>query len=286
MSNIYVFEDKGSSQDGVSSGDITPSSELLLSSYNGKHFRFLCGSRRVYPKLCNIMKHDEASAHYVVFYDVSPNNINTINGFRDLVFRCKGLHNVTIIPIICIEYYIIKLLLGLEVFECKPEVWPFVAYLVYEFNWAKFLTSYADGKYAKDYWDRLSEGTLPKAIKSLEKSYKHVLENQLRSCLINSSRAGSNWGLFYTSDCNCDKCRFKGEYTQSYKAEYLVFLLPLASIVSKNQEEALRKWGITVKMTTIIEAWLKQVDFYNKLTENMGVTSIFNSDAFVGDINI
>lgn len=129
MHNIYVFEDKGPDDGIIKEREITPSSELLLSACNGDNLRFLSGANRVYDKLCNIRKRDGESVYYIVFYDVSPNNINTINGYKDLVTRCKIWDNITIIPIICIEYYIIHMLKNLKMLQCEKRLRPFVSYI-------------------------------------------------------------------------------------------------------------------------------------------------------------
>ena len=101
MPEIYVFEDNGPEDGLVEKGMlITPSSTLLLNSCNGHTMRFLNGSTHTLDKLKRIMQRDGTETYYIVFYDVSPNNINTVNGYRDLVIRCKSFKNVDILPII------------------------------------------------------------------------------------------------------------------------------------------------------------------------------------------
>ena len=80
------------------------------------------------------MQRDGMETYYIIFYDVSPNNINTVNGYRDLVIRCKSFKNVYILPIICIEYFFVHMLRDMKVLQFGVKLELFIHYLVVEFE--------------------------------------------------------------------------------------------------------------------------------------------------------
>lgn len=207
MHDIFVFEDNGP-ENGLPGLDekYTPSSELLLGSFNGQNMRFLNGVGHAFDKLLRIAGQD-GNSRYIVFYDVSPNNKNTINGYRGLVERCKLFQNIYVIPIICIEYYITHMMDKFGILQHNEDVDPFIMYLVSTFDWKKFLHTYRGGMYEQCYKEDLKDGKLPRAIRSLEKSYKYILEKQPWECLKNSNSGIHNKrGYFYKNDCNCKDC--------------------------------------------------------------------------------
>lgn len=280
MPEIYVFEDNGPEDGLVEKGMlITPSSTLLLNSCNGHTMRFLNGSTHTLDKLKRIMQRDGTETYYIVFYDVSPNNINTVNGYRDLVIRCKSFKNVYILPIICIEYFLVHMLRDMKVLQCGVKLEPFIHYLVDEFDWNKFLSEYREGEFLFTYKENLKNKKLPGAIRSLEKSYKYILEKQLYVCLNNhNSESRNNCGWFYKNDCNCEGCSFSQKYTKAYKAERLVSSLPIFTIISREHKMLLKCYGIDTEPVSLDKAVHKQADFYKRLSENMGFTNIFSAD--------
>lgn len=289
MPDIYIFEDNGP-ENGIVQKEIpiTPSSELLLSSCNGCNMRFLNGSTRTLDKLKRIMQRDGADTCYIVFYDVSPNNINTVNGYRDLMIRCKSFKNVYILPIICIEYFLVHMLREMKVLQCGAKLEPFIQYLVDDFDWDKFLSEYRGGEFLFTYKENLKDGRLPGAIKSLEKSYKYILEKQPYECLNNrNSESSDSKGRFYKNDCDCEDCLFYQNYTKAYKAERLVSSLPVFTVISSEHRNRLKCYDITMEPVSLDKALHRQADFYYRLSKNMGFTNIFNADVVdTPDINL
>ena len=89
----------------------TPSSILLKSSYNGKNILFAGGDNA-----SNMFKHikeykdSNKDDLLIVFFDLPPNSEDTYKNYEKLLEALldNNYTNVYVVPIICIEYYILK----------------------------------------------------------------------------------------------------------------------------------------------------------------------------------
>lgn len=108
MSVKLIFEDH----------DRTPSSVLLKSGLYGNHIYFSGGCSRLLDKIDEVLKYKDTEAIYV-FYDVPPDNsiaVEKYYQFIDEMISCSDYDCVKVIPIICIEYFICKMLFQYKYF--------------------------------------------------------------------------------------------------------------------------------------------------------------------------
>ncbi len=99
MSNYFIFEDNVNS----------PVSHLLGSSSNGESYIFSGGSYNILNTVMSVYTRED---EFYVFFDVVPNNVRTKEAYEILRLTVQGnkLLNIHIIPIICVEYYVLRML--------------------------------------------------------------------------------------------------------------------------------------------------------------------------------
>lgn len=168
--SLMLFEDNEKS----------PISELLKCLFiesNVDFVEFAGTNENLYKRLKAVYK--PGLIHYV-FIDMSPDNSNTKTAYTNFVnnIREKPLSNVWLIPIPCIEFYVIK---------AFPE----------------------DCKSVTDVLN-FNEYTRTKRCKSFESNCKRVLNTDIENfiknnCMVNESDFSHHrdFGYFYKEDCPC-----------------------------------------------------------------------------------
>lgn len=81
---------------------------LLKSCFGSNiHFSNSCNNiKKTYNKLNDIYKND----FFIIFFDMCPDNMDTVGTFNDLYRFVSDKDNVIVIPIICIEYIVLQFL--------------------------------------------------------------------------------------------------------------------------------------------------------------------------------
>lgn len=241
----FLFEDKNE----------TPSSVLLRSCMNGDNIYFSGGNENLMSKLNEIYNKDDL---FIVFIDVVPNNLALLSLYRGLVTDIEAYDmdsNVVVLPIPCIEYYIIDMLTSLEIlFTNDSTIRNLYENLHKEINW---------GSVAKD-----------KRCISIEKLYKDIINLQKPYCLRNTNKSKAlYYGDFYRiscTDCNNKYCKNYKGFTYEFKSEFLYTRLPIFDILDDNHYNLLNNdFGIETKTCTIKEAKDKLQNFYNILCSSV-----------------
>jgi hypothetical protein len=236
----FIFEDNV----------ITPSSKLLKSSYNGSNIYFSSGNSSIIKTLKSVYNKDD---YFIIFLDVVPNSKKLMKVYNLLINRIqyeKMNSNTSIIPIPCIEYYLVMLLTDLGmIFTDMNDVKELYNSLYPEVNW----------------------GSIDKSI-SLEKLFKQVINLQKPYCLRNSSSEEHDYyGNFYKiscKDCKDKHCKNFVNFSKEFKAEYLYTCLPVFDVLDSKHEVLLSSFGIQTKSCEIDEAKNKMRLFYNRLCES------------------
>lgn len=162
---------------------------------------FAGGNTKVYEKLQNLYNPDD---YFVVYVDVSPNNTTTVVLFRRLASLplCKK-RNVLLLPIVCIEYYVLRMLSDNSILRIRPE-------------WNDLY----DALFVKE--DFLSALKIKNL--SVEKLYKLLVTGQFQKCAYNSSQ----FGVYYKEDCPCSlRCNINPSIRLADKSFSLWRLLPV-----------------------------------------------------------
>lgn len=68
------------------------------------------------------------------------------------------------------------------------------------------------------------------------------------------------------------------KYIRLYKAEYLVCSLPVFAVVSNEHLDVLKEFGLPFESEDFYLTLKQQIEFYNKLSRDMGFTSIFSQE--------
>lgn len=198
MSNIFIFEDN----------ENMPVSKLL--SMRGSVY-FSCGSRGLRGKLDSLYNGQDT---IIIFFDFVPNNINTHNLYLQLLSHIveNGYVSAYIVPILCIEYYVLKMLIECYVFKVGKEYNKLLECLIKNFK-----------------WENVPE---EKKLISIEVLFKGILNNSIKRCMRNDS--GGVGGEFYTTDSvncnilNSDYQRCRDACGSLYKKFYNLYtLLPI-----------------------------------------------------------
>lgn len=259
MAVKFIFEDK----------ETTPSSKLLLSSYNGNNIYFSGGCHSALDKALEIQESDDI---IYIFYDMSPNNNFTVKGYRDInrLIKKSNLKNIYIIPIICIEYFICKLLDKLELLQTTKDIEDLIQNLIKVFDWNAITYKHKLDSYIGS---------------SLEHAYKYIVSHQPMQCLHNSFKyntaskdrnLNSISGVFYEKDCNCNRryCKPNCIISLKDKAELLYTMLPLFTIVSEDHVNLMKNLNIqTVYMENQkLEVILQK--FYDNISTSINCNSV------------
>lgn len=251
MSKLLIFEDS----------DSTPSSLLLKSSFNGKNIYFSNGCGKIASLYNGI---DDLC----VFYDVSPNNPKTTQGYNDLkqIIVTNSWHKVVLLPIVCVEYIMIVMFdkynyIGKQSND-NEEILNFV---IRNFDWDKLSLNIKNNSFGTE--------------ESLEHICKRFISNQRMQCLHNSfkydeaanHRMPSILGIFYEKDCDCERkyCYIDSTTSLREKAERLYVQLPLCPIISEEHRNLIKDYGIKVVEEEIGVIRQKQQDYCNYICRKM-----------------
>lgn len=259
MAVKLIFED----------GETTPSSILLKDTLNGDNIFFSNGVSQLLNKA--VEEREEGDIIYM-FYDMSPNNSATVKGYNSLINTIKSdkkeYKNMYVIPIVCIEYHICQMFNKFDYFYTKQKVAiELIDKIVKTFD-----------------WDNLPNNikTHSKIGNSLEKAYKHIIEQQQMLCLRNNFKYTEDGttrithsinGIFYEKDCNCERCFCKINCTEnkSIKAEKLYSTLPILVVNTEEHKQLLSKLGVNIIKISNTDIKLERQEFYKMVCNNMKI---------------
>lgn len=199
VSTLYIFED--------SATDILQ--KLLFHSYT------------LYPPYADIC-HAHASGNIkgiildtykrykriIVYLDVSPLNVSTVNTYTDLCYMQSvyNIHNLFILPIFCTEYYFLLSLLDFDLLPAN-----IVANI-------KRNTSYLT--------DIITDKKMRKCA-SFERYCKYILNVAVPDCISLSGNKLNMTELYYNKDCLCMPCRYNCRATKFEKSETYLHKYPI-----------------------------------------------------------
>lgn len=265
-------------------GNETPSSILLKHCGYGNNIYFSDGSSNLFNKLKEIY---EEADNIIVFFDVPPNNklaVKSYYNFIDIVKRELPYYkNISVIPIICIEYYICKFLRAYDYLYTKNTVVSeMVKYAVVDFRYEEIL--------------KVLPLNNKKARQTIEKVYKYIIANLELPCMRNEFKYLPNtkirdnkkmWGAFYEKDCNCYQVTYAEGYNYRQihcdikctdelrlKAERLYCLLPVF-VVNDSNSVFIKEMGIRLKHVGIQDVISKMQIFFNEICDTMGEPKIY-----------
>lgn len=244
MSIKFLFEDK----------ETTPSS-ILLSEILGDSVYFSSGNNLLKSKIKEIWNPNDV---FIVFIDVTPDRQSLYKSIYKGFIRylCEnGYNNCYVIPIFCIEYYIIKLL-----------------------NFCGVNNSVGRFKDISKCVLEDDAKVILKKIKStglvMEKLYKEYVNTQAKTCTRNTNhKSDYTYGYFYSHSClDCEKeyCNVKKRLELMDKAVMLYTNLPVFDS-NKDIEEILKKYGYNCIETCIEDVLQNQQELYNKYANIFGV---------------
>ena len=232
----------------------SPISRLLLGSSAGKDMIFCEGYRGMPKAIKSAIKNGEDA---IVYIDVSPHNENTSGMFDKINSIDSNGHKVIIVPIICAEYILLRMLVHYGYLDdiCKNDselLELIIGYVV-----------------------ELTNGVIGEG-KSLERVCKHIIENHLPWCLQNKQNKP---GKFLCKDCDCEVCDLleKG-CTDGFrvKAERLYASLPLFFMPGGMEyTKVLDSCGAKYSITSLEDAITNIDKFYTELYNSMGIEKTF-----------
>lgn len=244
MANYFVFEDHESS----------PVSQLLLASINGSCFKFSGGVSRLHK---TVQEGYNEKDNYYVLLDVVPNNPITIDWYRKLKKSFKGYSNVFLLPIVCIEYYVLHMLVTYGYIPNSA----ILQGVVFDFD-ASVVKAYV--------------GTIG-CKESLEKVCKNIVSSLADLCKRNTNKSDNNiYGLFYREDCICDRkfCKEDCNDSLKLKAERLYCSLPLFDVVDDKHKEYLSSVGISTTTVSYVDVFDRQKKLYDDISRKLGLVQI------------
>ena len=255
MKEILIFED----------GENTPSSRLLKASFNGDNIYF---SERCTNMKDTLDKLYNNTDRFWLFYDVPPNNEIAVNSYMSLCQELYSYKRVCVIPIICIEYYIIRMFAEYNYANLQNDVVGLVDNLVLDFNNSGIQEM-----------DKIKSN---KVKGSIERVYKYILDKQKLKCMLNHNKydklhniiESDITGKFYKIDCNCKFCKINCKDKLSLKAERLYTSLPIFDASNEDYKKILKDFKIYVKDVTAEEVLNKCQKIFDKLCDILNVNHI------------
>lgn len=246
----------------------TPSSSLLKSSYNGANIEFSSGggSHRITPLIDKHKRFNKDSV-VIIFLDLPPNNEKTYFSYEKITDHIlnNNYSSVYIIPIICIEYYILRLIMHRAYTKHNIKLNCLMDNLVKDFNYSYSTVQdvISNNKYVQE---------------SLEHLYKWLLINLVNNtrCMINAKRKDSYYGKFYLSDCDCDTkfCKISSCMQLTDKAEMFYTELPVFTIKDEVHKSLLNQLNIRIQETAISDVYNDVIDFFYKICKSMNIEMI------------
>lgn len=226
---IILFEDNPAS----------PVSQCLTASCIGESFKFAAGSANLRKVISTLT--DEI----YVYVDVVLDNPETVTTYGELVRTFRRNSNVHIIPIPCIEYYVVQYLHDLGLLNNKYYV---MSKRTFDFR------SFIDKSF----------GNIPHSIESF---YKALLNTSRYVCTRNAKNPGI--GVFYKADCDCTQhCQGLCGKCLKDKADLLVSYLP-AYPTSSALRGTLREQGRSSTSTSLDRIQELQSILYNRMRQDL-----------------
>lgn len=238
---VLLFEDN----------EHTPSSELLKACLYGKSIHFSNGNHNLASKADELVNMGNS---VIIFVDLSINCAETKLVYNTLSKKFRTSEHVLVLPIICIEYYILKML--------------------YNHGFLNFPKYENDSTIQNLIHNFVIEITGEKIDKSLEKQYKSILNKigDKKHCYINKNVKQK--GKFYKYSCPCDNEHCKEYKTASleYKAECLYSTLPVG-VIDDKYKEYITNLGLDLEInsTNLQVVYNKLVDLHSKLHKMYGI---------------
>ena len=248
-----------------------PSSVLLRNCFLGDSIIFSEGCHNIPEYIERYIELDDI----VIFVDLVPDNMATINFYNDLVSEYQDFiasNRLMICPILCIEYIILKMLLTYG--YLRDTIVRDAVALDFSSNSIKDLVAR----------DKKASKTMEKLMKSIlidisSKSGKRCLRNSFKYSNIDgvmTRRTDSRFGVFYESDCLCDmyRCTLDVRNTLKIKAEELYVSLPVFITGGFEHDNLIKSIGINFEDSSIDEASNIFKDFYDSLCDKNGLNRI------------
>lgn len=243
----------------------TPSSKLLINSLGGDSIKFSSGASRLSKDADQYL---EQGFNVIMFPDVSLDNPKTVDNYYDLINKYIKNSNIIIVPIPCIEFFILKMLYKLQIDNNKfhsSKDKPYNnlidvirdAVIVYDYNKLRGINTFGI--------------TWAKSFETLCKSILGVLGG--RTCLSNKIESGSNNynGKFYLENCKCDVHKSSGcvhsnpiDLDIRKKAELLRSELPMFNIDDSTFINYLTYMQIAYHEKYLEDIYLKIQEYYDK----------------------
>lgn len=231
---IILFEDNPTS----------PVSECLSASCVGESFKFAAGSANLRKAIQTL------NEEVYVYVDVVLDNPETVTTYGELVRTFRRNKSVRIIPIPCIEYYVVQYLHDLGLLDNK----------YYDLSSRTFdFKSFIDKSF----------GNVPHSIETF---YKALLNTSKYICTRNTKSVKNiGTGTFYRTDCACTQyCRGLCKKSLREKSDLLVSYLP-AYPASGELRESLRKQGRSSISISLEEFHQLQRLLYDKMSSDLGL---------------
>lgn len=247
--------------------DKSPISILLMASSAGKDMIFCSGYRGIQRAIEDALLIDDL---VIVYIDVSPNNKYTFEMYRSIRNIAKESYKVIVIPIICAEYTLLRMLVryGYLYDICRKD----------------------DGlrNFVEDYIINLGNSRTDTEA-SLEKMCKSVIRRHLPRCLQNKQ---SRSGKFMCKDCDCTECDLLDSGCSdklSVKAERMYTSLPLFVVPDEvDFSEITKACGLSYKQTSVEKAFEEINEFYDRLRDMFGINKRFigEKEKFIAGMEI
>lgn len=256
MSTALIFEDS----------EYSPISVLLKNSINGSDI-FFSGSDL---KLLGLaLEKMEIYDNVIVFIDVVPDNDTLVTLYSSLVSALRET-NCIVVPLFCIEYVALQMLRRYFYVSDIDSI-------------LKFSLDELNVKFVLNTFDNVGND----ARKSVEKFYKWVLGYVTPVCMKNSFKynvskdgvkrfkKGSSRGIFYNSDCSCDRCKRDSDGFERdlifVKANRLYVELPIFDIRDNEQKVLFESIsGRVIEDSNIRNLFTGIESLYKKLSETNG----------------
>jgi len=247
----YIFEDHPSNMLAT----------LFREGYSvevAHNFHYTKGNGKIFSY---IQKHFKEEEDIIVFLDMPPGNSGVVDVYDSLLSLSRTYTSLVIIPIICMEYY---LLLSVR-----------KSHLVTVSNWVDTCLQFG---YAGDTSPNILVGEDPQKNLTFEKFCKLVTRKALAQCLRvgTLSQSEDRYRPYYYEDCicgtqhvthNCLQC------TRKDKARALISALPIRPAYRDGTpEEIVAKQNYLLKQKELVEEYNKRAaDTYNRTPNPLSV---------------
>ena len=253
MSVKIIFEDSES----------TPISMMLKQSVMGESIFFSEGCEKLLDKVFEIYNDGD---FIVIYYDVAPNNNKTINGYQNLYHRLRSFRflQFSLVPIVCIEFEITKMLQEYEQLIVARKYDDLKACIGAIPDWEVY-TSLKSNTYLSD---------------SIEHFYKFILAQvQPQLCKRNAHKyvnGAIDWecgsGKYYYNDCPCDyHCTLNCTDSLCLKANRAYTALPLVVLENDLQVQELEQFDIQLQLSKLGTVQREREIFYTRLCNCLSV---------------